>query len=270
MKQSTPAPVWSRASGFYWWWYNRGRHRLAASLSPRWRRSLRDLRGFANSHLGQRCFIIGNGPSLRQTDLMRLQGEVTFGLNRIYLLFDELGFATTYYVAVNTLVIEQSAEEIRRLTMPKFLTWRSRNWTAEDPKVVFLDADYTGEETFTKDLTDRVFEGGTVTYVALQLAYYMGFAEVILVGVDHRYVTTGPANLTVESQAADPNHFHPDYFGKGFRWQLPDLPASERAFRLARQTFEQDGRRVLDATIGGMLTVFPKATYTDLFRRPGT
>ncbi len=58
-------------------------------------------------HAGKRAFIIGNGPSLKQTDLSRLRNEFTFGLNRIYLMFPELGFHTTYFVTVNDLVIEQ-------------------------------------------------------------------------------------------------------------------------------------------------------------------
>ena len=48
-----------------------------------------------DTHRGQRCFIIGNGPSLKNTDLALLENEVTFGLNRIYLLFSKMGFCTT-------------------------------------------------------------------------------------------------------------------------------------------------------------------------------
>ncbi|MCI0892682.1 MAG: hypothetical protein J4N65_09025, partial [Chloroflexi bacterium] len=114
-----------------------------------------------------------------------------------------------------------------------------------------------------------VFEGGTVTYVALQAAYWMGFQEVILVGVDHRYSTAGPANAMVVSQSDDPDHFDPEYFGRGFRWQLPDLEASERSYRLARAAFEADGRRIVDATVGGQLEVFPKIDYKSLFAGQG-
>ena len=63
----------------------------------------------------------------------------------------------------------------------------------------------------------------------------------------------------------DPNHFSPAYFGKGFRWQLPDLETSEQGYRLARQAYEADGRQVLDATVGGKLAIFPKVPYDSLF-----
>jgi hypothetical protein len=102
--------------------------------------------------------------------------------------------------------------------------------------------------------------------VALQLAYHLGFSTVILVGVDHSFVTQGKPNTTVQSEGDDPNHFSSAYFGKGFRWQLPDLETSELAYRMARQAYERAGRQVLDATIGGKLTVFPKVEYTSLFR----
>ena len=93
----------------------------------------------------------------------------------------------------------------------------------------------------------------------------MGFAEVILVGVDHNFETQGQPNSTVISSGEDPNHFSPDYFGKGFRWQLPDLEGSERAYRMAKAAYELSGRRVLDATVDGKLKVFPKVDYSALF-----
>jgi hypothetical protein len=149
--------------------------------------------------------------------------------------------------------------------MPKFVTWRGRRWLRGDRNIVFLDTDYTGRPTFSPDVRNRVFEGSTVTYVALQLAFHFGFDEVILIGVDHKFDRTGPVNATVLSEGDDRDHFDPGYFGRGFRWQLPDLGASEQAYRLARDAFTSAGRRVLDATIDGHLTVFPKVDYDSLF-----
>ncbi len=265
LKRLTPAPLRARLSDTYWWWYNRGRHAAARTLSPLWRASVQRLETYEDRHRGQRCFIIGNGPSLKVTDLSRLQGEFTFGLNRIYLLFPELGFTTTYLVSVNELVLEQCAAEMQALPLPKFITWRARRWFARDPQTLFLDSDYTGPENFSPDLTGRIFEGFTVTYVALQVAFYMGFDQAVLIGVDHSFQSKGTPNTTVVSTGDDPNHFAPNYFGKGFRWQLPDLEGSERAYRLAHTAYEQAGRQVIDATVGGKLTIFPKADYSSFF-----
>ena len=265
LKRRVPTAIWRLATGPYWWWYNRARHELAGRVDPRLRESRARLEAYRQMHRGRRAFILGNGPSLARTDLSRLRDEVTFGMNRIYLHFPTMGYATTYYLAVNTLVIEQCAAEIGSLPMPRFLSWRGRRWFRRQPGILFLDTDYTGRETFSADVTGRIFEGSTVTYVALQLAFFMGFEEVILIGVDHDFTTSGPPNATVVSQRDDPDHFSPGYFGKGFRWQLPDLEASERAYRLAHLAYEASGRRVLDATIGGRLTVFPKVEFSRLF-----
>jgi hypothetical protein len=265
LRNILPASIWRTGSRVYWWWFNRGRHKAAALFSPRRRRSIQRLDKIKNIHSGQRCFILGNGPSLNQTDLSLLEGEITFGLNRIYLLFPQMGFPTKYLVSINTLVLEQCARDIAALPLQKFITWRGRQWFGRDDDIVFLDTDYTPPADFSRDVSGRVFEGSTVTYVALQLAFHMGFEQVILVGVDHNFAVQGTPNQVVVSKEGDQSHFSPDYFGEGFRWQLPDLEASESAYRLAKLAYESAGRQVLDATIGGKLTVFDKVEYHSLF-----
>lgn len=262
-----PAPIWRIGRDAY----------LLARIFPEmisaythpWRcESLTRLASLKNKYKGERCFIIGNGPSLRQTDVSKLKGEFTFGMNRVYLAFDEWGFKTTFLVSVNDLVIEQCAEEFLKLDVPLFFSWRSRRFFPSNLSKanlpVFLFTTYEAPK-FARDVRFRLWEGATVTYVCLQLAFHMGFEQVILIGVDHNFQTQGEANKTVVSEGDDPNHFLPQYFGKGFRWQLPDLETSERAYRMARSVFEQAGRQVLDATVGGKLTVFPKVDYKSLF-----
>ena len=237
---------------------------LKAIFDPVRRDTISSIKKFHNTHKGERCFVIGNGPSLQNTDMTKLRNEYTFGLNRIYLMFQELGFSTSFFVSINDLVIEQSASDIQALDIPKFVSWRSRKWLNPQEDLFFLYTTYTGPK-FAKNAAGRLWEGATVTYVALQLAYYFGFSEVILIGVDHSFATKGKPNTTITSEGDDPNHFNPKYFGKGFRWQLPDLETSEIAYGMARNAFEADGRKVVDATVGGKLTVFPKVDYNSLF-----
>ena len=209
-----------------------------AYLHP-WRRISRSrMHAMHNIHDGERCFIIGNGPSLKQNNLAKLKNEFTFGMNRIYLLFPELGFNTTYYVSINDLVIEQCAQEIAALPIPKFISWHSnRHFQRLPDDLIFLYSTYTGAR-FAYDMTQRVWEGAN----------------------------KGKANQTVVSEGDDPNHFSPAYFGKGFRWQLPDLDTSEIGYTLARNAYQKAGREVLDATVNGKLTVFPKVDYNTLFQ----
>lgn len=267
LKTVIPGPLWQFARGSYDS-IKRIPELPEAYLHPWRRESIRRLAACKNIHKGKRAFIIGNGPSLRQTDLSNLRDEFTFGMNRIYLLFPELGFHTTYFVSINDLVIEQFADEILAQPMPKFLAWRShRHFPNQLPITdlpTFLYTTYTSPR-FSPDVRGRVWEGATVTNVALQLAFHMGFQQAILIGVDHNFASRGEANKTVVSQGDDPNHFAPNYFGKGAKWQLPDLDTSEVGYALAREAYRKAGREVVDATVGGKLTIFPKVDYSSLF-----
>jgi hypothetical protein len=232
---------------------------------PRYRASMRRLRQYHNIHHGKRCFVLGNGPSLKQTDLSLLEGEFSFATNRIYLGFDKSPFRPSYYVCCNELVVEQCAREIAQLAMPKFIAWHNRDLIEFTRDMVFLWTRSGLRSWFFTDLTEGCWEGSTVTMACLQLAYYMGFSEVVMVGVDHSYQFEGRPHEQVTSQGDDPNHFSSNYFGRGFRWHLPDLQGSELSYRVAKHMFELDGRRVVDATIGGILQVFEKVDYYGLF-----
>jgi hypothetical protein len=221
---------------------------------------------FKDIHADQRCVIIGNGPSLNRMNLSFLEKEITFGLNRIYLLFKKWKFRPTYYVAVNPLVIEQSAVAIQRLGSTKFISDYGRRFLEVSEGLYFINRENRWH--FSKNPENGLCEGWTVTFVAMQLAYHMGFKEVVLIGIDHHFITKGDPNEAVVSEGDDPNHFHPEYFGKGVRWHLPDLERSEISYRMAKQAFESDGRRILDATVDGRLKVFPKVDYREYFKTP--
>jgi len=222
---------------------------------------------FQEKHRGQRCFIMGNGPSLKNMDLRPLQNEVTFGLNRIYLLFDKLPFIPTYYVCVNELVLEQFAFEIKRLLIPKFLNWNRRaHFDSNDTSGNYLRLSLSIHDRFNQNIAQPFYSGGTVTYIAIQLAFIMGFSEVILLGVDHSFVDKGiPNKIETRTSNQDKNHFHPDYFPKGSKWQLPDLKRSELAYAIARKVFEDDKRKIIDATVNGKCPVFERVDFHSLF-----
>ncbi|MCB0177880.1 MAG: DUF115 domain-containing protein [Anaerolineae bacterium] len=235
---------------------------LQSILSKENRHNATQIQNFKNKHQGKRCFIIGNGPSLNRTDLSKISGEYTFGLNRIYLLFDKINFVPSYYICTNPYVIEQSWTEIEKIAVPKFLGRAGMKYFAGKDDVFFLRS--LSHPRFSYNPARGVWEGATVTFVAMQVAYYMGFREIVLLGVDHYFKAKGNPHALVVSEGADPDHFSPDYFGKGVKWQLPDLATSEIAYKMAKDAFEQHSRRVVDATINGRLSVFPKVSFDEI------
>lgn len=234
------------------------------SVEPAGRHSSERLREKRNAFSGKRCFIIGNGPSLKLMDLSPLQDEYTFGLNRIYLMFEELGFSTSFLVCVNPYVLEQCSDEIATQPADTYVTWQHRGFLPKNTDATFLRCVHQ-PGFYGNPVDDGLWQGATVTYVAMQLAYYFGFEEVILIGVDHSFTSKGKPGKLIESKGDDPNHFSGAYFGKGFKWQLPDLEMSEVAYRMARDHFERAGRRIYDATVGGQLDVFPKRDFDSFF-----
>ncbi len=238
--------------------------RLAWKQSPFSRLNADRLNRYRDIHRGEQCFVLANGPSLARMDLRPLRDRFTLSMNRAYLLYNQWGFMPSYYVCINELVIEQFAGDIAALPMPRFINFNRRNcfpMLEHDERLACLRVGLGVNDRFEGDLSKPITSGGTVTFTCLQLAYFMGFKEVVLVGLDHSFVEKGTPNKTETRMSdRDDSHCHPDYFPKGIRWQLPDLHRSELAYAVAREAFERDGRRIVDATIDGKCTVFPKIT----------
>jgi hypothetical protein len=233
----------------------------------KWKRKFAPrLKAFKNIHKGQDCFIIGNGPSLKNMDLNLLQPYHTFGLNKFFLMKD-LGIELdpSYVVAVNGLVIEQSKEEYEKgMGCPIFLSHTASDGVIENRG--FIHRLHTlNIWSFYEDISEPIHEGMTVTFVAMQIAYYMGFERVFLIGVDHSFKQSGKSHETQVYQGEDLNHFHPDYF-KGQKWQLADVEGSEVSYHMANYFYKKDNRLILDATLGGKLEVFPKISFEDALK----
>lgn len=222
-----------------------------------------DLARFHNLHLGQRAFIIGNGPSLTHTDPRRIRNGITFACNNIFLLD---GFSPDYYAVEDFLVAEDRAETINALPYQKFFPNDLRKWLNNG---YFFNAERSAEiNWFSDDFSLLVPVNATVTYTLMQLAFYMGCDPVYLVGVDHSYRVcpdqfTATGNI-FRSTTNDPNHFNPSYFGKGFRWHNPRVDRMELAYRHAETRFREEGRQLLNATDGGALEVFTRVSFEDV------
>ena len=206
--------------------------------------------GYHNLHQGETCLVIGNGKSLADETNEFLCSYPSFGTNRIYLK----NFVPTYYVCINELVADQYKDDIGHLGTVKFVTEKVKipGYIEQIP----LHSFYT--MAFSHEPWKGVNEGNTVTYVCLQLAYWMGFSTVLLVGVDHSYKFEGSPHEQLIAKGADPNHFDPNYFSDNKVWNAPDLEGSERAYMIAKRVFEEDGRRIINITPGSALDVFEK------------
>lgn len=240
------------------------KQRLAWDLHPQSWRSRRIIRAWKDKFTGQKAVIVCNGPSLLRSDLLLLSDVFTFGLNKINLLYNKSSFRPSCIVAVNPFVIEQNAEFFNRTETPLFLDMIATKLVTARRNVAFLHS--SAQQKFARDCSISVYQGATVTYVALQLAFHMGFIEVGLIGCDHNYAVKGPPNKIVISGDRDENHFDPNYFAGGLEWHLPDLFESEVSYKMAKQVYEAFGRRIVNVTTGGLLEIFPRMRFEDFMK----
>jgi hypothetical protein len=198
-----------------------------------------------NKHKDEVGLVIGNGPSLSDVPLDFLNKYPSFGTNRIYLLD---GFTPTYYAAVDPLAIKPFIGDIDLLDCDKFISSRFvRDGPIDDAYPLWSSI----LPSFSRTPDLWIYEGYTVTYVCLQLAFYMGFTTVLLVGVDHNYTKDGV------------NHFDKEYINGVVGWEVPDLERSEYAYHMAKTVFEHDGRRIVNLTPGSKLDVFERGEIAD-------
>lgn len=241
------------------------------------------LRALSNRHKDQRCFVLGNGPSLGKMDLSLLRKEVTIGSNGIYRLFPEWGFHTTYFTMEDVEQVEDRRAELPGVVGPIRIFGLDNSYCVDarqdtlfanvirysHPFDVWWKRYYP---EFSKDFSACVYLGSTVTYMNLQLAFYLGCNPVYIIGVDHSYgplqkiFPPGKIVITPEVlKLLESIHCVKSYHKIGGRIGIPYVAEQEQAFRKALATYNEDGRAVFNAGIMSELNVFPRFDFQKLF-----
>lgn len=248
------------------------RYRMASEGFPLTENEKRIL-SWKDAYKGRRGFLIGNGPSLNKLDLTKLKDEITIGVNSIYLNYEKMGFLPNHYVIEDRFVAEDRAEEVNKMKGPQKWFGNYLNYCLKGDDVNWINVRmrydmHKNFPFFSEDIARQAWTGGSVTYICMQLAYYLGIEKLYLIGFDHHYVIPDDAKvegLDITSESDDPNHFHPDYFGKGYRWHDPMVDRMEIGYKKAGFFFERNGREILNATAGGKLECFERVDFRNLF-----
>lgn len=244
-------------------------------------RRLKRLRG---RYSNQRCFIMGNGPSLNQMDLSLFRNEFLWGTNKCYLLYDRISWRPTFYSAVDTRVVPDIANDIIKLisNYPETLfffpvLFRMQGLIKSHPNVYWyyeqrLDEARLPDGMFSQDADNFVYAARTVSIAALQLAVYLGFNPIYLIGCDTSYTipTTvqnegNDENRLISTADDDISHFDPRYFGNKSKWHAPHVERMIFHYQQSKLFCDAVGVKVYNATVGGKLEVFPRINYLELF-----
>lgn len=224
------------------------------------------LEKYKNLYKGKRCFVIGNGPSLRQEDLMVLErnGEISFASNGIFHIYDRTSWRPTHYMVCDMLCYKAMYQEIKKIENEEAFIVDYSHVDCERPdkakRFYMINKLYTGDRFgFSDDAVKGFYSGRTVTYVMIQMACYMGISEIYLLGVDWtggKGTGVGRIDFYEGEQESIANSSRFDLFTE-----------EKYAFETARDYAETHGIKIYNATRGGELEVFERVNFDCLFGR---
>jgi hypothetical protein len=243
-----------------------------------------NLKTFEKKHLGERCFIVGNGPSLKNTNLDLIKNEYSFAMNRISMIFDFTEWRPSYYSCTTTNIHRPDWKDdiykIQSLDIPFFIWDRlvkeSKDFVQNDNTFLLNCSDgeevtnNPKEEWWSWDANERVTKFGSSIVVSFQLAVYMGFKEIYLLGTDLNFKETSFQKLLKRlglkefSQKFDTNHFNSSY-------GTPGLPSSVlnsnmlSVHELIDKMTKSCGVKVFNSTIGGNLEIYNRVQLESLY-----
>lgn len=226
-----------------------------------------ELQKFKNLYTNKRCFIIGNGPSLNVDDLdvLKVNNEICFGSNWIIKIFEKTGWRPNYYVIVNYNFMRQMPQNMIASNGEKIITFHadffSEKITEKNNMYAYQAIPYEENKlSFSDDIIEGVYSSHTVTYDMIQIAAYMGFNEIYLLGVDcndgsnHFYKADDLDKSKLENRTT--------FDDSGWN-ELYDVWI--KGYKEAEVFSRQNNFRIFNATRGGALEVFERVNFDNLF-----
>lgn len=220
-----------------------------------------------DQYKGERCFIVATGPSLTMDDLEILHEnhEFCISMNSIFKCFADTTWRPDQYVIVDSCAIRIWGEEMQGLDVKqKFIADSQMYFDYENlEKDWYVYHSVFGRESLggdacSEDFSVKAYHSGTITNICIQLAFYLGFSEIYLLGVDFTH-----QNRKVE-------HFHEDIidedmFYESGEWIEILYGYSLKEYQASRKYADNHNIKIYNATRGGELEVFKRVDFDSLF-----
>jgi len=226
-----------------------------------------------NSHPGEMCFVIGNGPSLTAEDLTTLHENNidTFAVNRIFKIFPQTPWRPTYYVSTDAVMIRDMLSDVEAIPSEKFIPLQNKYYLGIKVRGAhyFFRNDNRAKdqpEGFGLDCTEQVNMRGTVTIACIQLAIHMGYRKICLLGIDHNFDKVITENGEIVIDPGVKNYFCDGYDDDVANEVQHDLGNTTRAYMDVRRFCDAHDITVLNASRQTKLRVFDRVDFDSLFR----
>lgn len=232
----------------------------------------RELESLKNIHLGQKCVIVGNGPSLRAEDLdvLESKGIITFAFNRIYHIFEQTSWRPSYYISQDEKMLAGCIKEVEQLTavkkfIPAEMSWYQGIDIQNIQPFHIVHQEENNMPGFSEDIARCVINSSTVVYTAIQFAVYMGIKEIYLIGVDHQFQTSMNAKGEIVIDSTIKDYFCDKYNEDKNNLYIPNTEKSTLTFIAAKRYADAHDIKIYNATRGGKLEVFSRVDFDSVF-----
>ena len=228
--------------------------------------SFKKLKGLRNKYYGKRCFILATGPSLTVDDILLLKDEFTIGMNNICLLYDKVSWRADMLGVQDELVYKKIYPSLKESPENVYVTSEIRR-DFSNSKIFnqfpinsyYHQYDYRYSDKLSAKFSDNafriVYDSYSITFSLMQIAIYMGFKEIYLLGCDCNQAV-GKANHFIESGYVESE-------GKL-------ATAADRCIfgHVEIKKFcDALGVRVYNATRGGALEVYPRVKLEEVLSK---
>ena len=227
------------------------------------------------------CFTHSYGGSLK------IIGNITFACNSIYAIYENTKWRPTYYCSSDTIGMRymMSDEIIKKFAKQykAFFTGLPHFYLVNPIKdrlgnVVFFKTETNeynqGVAQFSNDASERLYFAGSITYYMIQLAVYMGFSEIYLLGIDFTFSNERHLDGSITHNEVQ-NHFDlADRENKKLSKSIANMVGVDYladtdeqlcGYRAARKYADEHGIHIYNATRGGKLEVFDRVDFDSLF-----
>lgn len=239
-----------------------------------WDKKEKDLLSLKDSHIGEVAFIIGNGPSLRQEDLdvLKSNNVFCFAMNRINLIFDKTTWRPNCYMAIDPQIYRENDPTVPTIINEKLPLYLFGDFAYKGIPETMLSANvipfnskpnshYISVSEFSDNALLYVVDGFTVTYSAMQIAYYMGFKKIYLLGIDFNYSRKLQKNGKIIDSC---RHTYFDDKYDPYNKNAGYMDGMMQAYETAKKFCDSHDFKIFNATRGGNLNVFERISFEDV------
>lgn len=245
---------------------------------------------YKDMYKGERCFIIGNGPSLNKHDLAPLKNEHVFTVNGMTISKEFDFLQPEFHIMVDSTRLDEKNEiflqNMKDLADKKnpptgifpvrFKRYFEKYGFDKKLKIIYVYPRKEVRKIDKIDFTKIIPPYQNVINIALYIAIYLGFKKIYLIGCD----MTGFVNVYDENENID---FGGHFYEKDNKKELEYMTTLHRQrtneqllkgygkvfelFRLTRDYAHKNQIEIYNATKGGTLDVFPRIKYESLFEK---